>query len=291
MFVCDLLCAVGGPTDRALKLELVDTDTSIGHVYGNLKIYFALTTAATQFELYWYDSRENIGIIQTIDVGATSPMAILINTTLPIEATEIACYSTNIYGTFVRSTLLRIVDLGRTAPIVPASFVDFQDTSAEGGVISGAIRIGRAANETGITAYTVYWGKGEGIVIDGLDYVAMVSALMPSGKSDSDAFVSITLDSVTVPSQASYLIVKTENVGATMARGVSVPVNDLQSPYVILSPTDVSVGVKAPATMTCKVISLEFVNFFVYLLVFIYSFCLTRLKIFPKKKKKSKCTL
>jgi photosystem II stability/assembly factor-like uncharacterized protein len=152
------------------------------------------------------------------------PLSIsLTNVEKPSDASEILILTSNKDGEMSEGVSIPIVDLG--VPQHAAVSVGFSDTNKIARKLSGKIEISRAADETDVNDYIVYWAQLSG------NRVVKLSGLQPLG-SVNKSIVDLSLDisDVTIPFDASHLVVLTKNNAGEMSEGASAFIIDAGVP-------------------------------------------------------------
>ena len=145
----------------------------------------------------------------------------LSSTTSPNGASHLLAFSSLSDGSTSPLTWVSLVDF---AP--PASFpssLAFSDTDASAGVIAGVITIGRAADETGVAEYKVYFGTNTSTKLD-QQAVVSVSA------STSGSPLLVNLPATSLPGNASQFLVFTASDGGENPQPVAASISDLIIP-------------------------------------------------------------
>ena len=108
---------------------------------------------------------------------------------------------------------------GGSLPVNAASAVSFSDTDLNAAEIGGAVSITKAADETDLTHYVLYWGSGATTRLTGQNAVATLA------KTGSDLTYSVPADT-SLPSGATHFLVFTKNPNGEMSAGVNTAISD-----------------------------------------------------------------
>lgn len=108
-------------------------------------------------------------------------------------------------------------------PVNAAANLSFEDAEPHGGVIEGVVNVGRAADESDVTHYVLYWGSGAE------SKLADAQAIVVAPKTGKNLALALP-DDTQIPENASHFIVFTKNAQGEMATGVSVALVDVGVP-------------------------------------------------------------
>jgi hypothetical protein len=214
------LTPTGVPLYPPKSLAFTDTSMAAKQVGGKVLIGRAANELnLTHYVLYW-------GTNATTKRGAT-PIAIIPKTganeityTLPStvipaapNATHLIVYSKNAFGEFPTGVSVPVSDL--IAPVHKATFVQFIDWDTTKGEVAGNIYVTRAANETNVTGYAIYWGTSP-------TQKQNPTPIAVLGKSPRTMSYNIpTNTKIPTGPTALYLLIYTRNGAAEMPTGIS----------------------------------------------------------------------
>lgn len=223
-----LIIDLGVPTHAAVNVSFTDTDTDGGELAGNISITKATDESdVTDYVLYWGTSATTkqsgtpITTLSATGINLTHNLAA--NTAIPTSptATHILVYTSNAEGEMATGVSVTIIDAG--VPVHAAVAINFTDTDTDGGQLGGDVTITRAADETDITNYVLYWGSSSTVKQN----VTPIATLPVSGNV-THTFAANT--SIPGGPAATHLLVFTENADGEMATGVSLLIADIGVP-------------------------------------------------------------
>ena len=139
-------------------------------------------------------------------------------------------FTKNADGEMATGVNVAITDLG--IPATTAVSVAFTDTDNEEDEIGGTVTITKAASETNITHYVLYWGSDSSTKQNATEVASIA-------KTGSNVTYAISADTA-IPSgpTATHFLVFTKNADGEMATGVNVAITDIALPT--SAPTSVS---------------------------------------------------
>ena len=220
---------LGLPTNAAVSMSFTDTDTDGGEITGTVNITKAISEAdVTHYELYWGSdttTKQSATPITTIAVtGSDLTYSIPANTTVPSgpTATHLLVFTKNSEGEMTTGVSAATGDVG--IPTNTAASVSFTDTDLDGDEVSGTVTITKAASESSVTHYVLYWGS-DGTTKQNATEITSIAA--------TGSNVTYTLAAnTTIPTgpTASHLLVFTKNADGEMATGVNIAISDLTAP-------------------------------------------------------------
>ncbi len=224
------------PTHAPISASFTDTDTTGGLIQGDVNISMASDESdVTEYVLYWGSSTSDKAVSTPIasiaKTGANLTYTFSTPTAIPTGATHLLVFTQNENGEMASGIYVAIVDKG--VPVHAAVSASFTDTNTTGGIISGALTISPASDESDITEYVLYWGDASG------NKVNNTRITDPIPKTGSNLIYTFT--NTTLPANAVELLVKTSNADGEMGEGISAPIVDLGVPVhtaVSLSFTD-----------------------------------------------------
>ncbi len=122
-------------------------------------------------------------------------------------------------------------------PTETAASIAFTDSDQNGSEIQGTLTIGKAADESTITHYALYWGVSSDSKVDG------EAVLTESQISGADITYTFAADTA-VPSSASHFLVYSQNAKGEMSTGISLAIDDAVTPGIAssLSFTDIDLS-------------------------------------------------
>ncbi|MDX2469387.1 MAG: fibronectin type III domain-containing protein [SAR324 cluster bacterium] len=154
------------PTNTAAGITFTDTDKHKGELGGTISITKATNEAdITHYVVYWGSNATTklsgetaIATIATTGLGAS--VVIPANTAVPSGANRLLVYTKNANGEMATGIGMVITDMA--VPVNAAQLVCFMDTKKPGqtdGKINGTVTFTRAADESDITTYSLYWSN------------------------------------------------------------------------------------------------------------------------------------
>jgi len=211
----------GLPTPAAQSVAFTDTDTDAGELAGTLTITKATDeTDLTHYVLYWGSSstaKNSTTPITTIAIsGSDVTYTFSASTSIPSGATHLLVFTKNNGGEMTTGVSVLIVDSG--VPINAAQSVAFTDTDTDADEIGGTVTITKAADESDVTHYVLYWGSSSTVKNSG-------TPITTAAVTGSNVTYAISA-STAIPAGATHLLVFTKNSGGEMATGVNVAIVD-----------------------------------------------------------------
>ncbi len=215
------------PAEYAQGIEFSDTDTDPGEIEGNITITRAqVDNDITAYRLYFANNDFSVFelISEFTNTGDPTYSWPITEDIILHDYTYFHVRTKNSIQEMPDGITVPITDLTGYAPINTASSISFTDTDPDTSQISGTVVIGRAANETDITHYSLCWGT---------------DANTTSGSAITEIHVESSLmynfaNNTSVPAGTKHLIVKTKNSIDEMGNGISCSLIDNRPP-----PTDV----------------------------------------------------
>ena len=206
---------LGLPQKTAHGASFTDTNPTGGKLTGSISITKAQDEKAiTQYVIYWGKINTklttNASPIARVGKGSDPLSARLDNVDIPAGANALLVFTSNDDGEMATGISIPIRDLG--LPESTASKVSFSDTNAEVGKLTGQISITKAADESKITDYVIYWGKNPYSKSE--SNLNMINSL-PKGTSP----LSYSLNNETIPTDATHILVFTKNAQGEMGIG------------------------------------------------------------------------
>ena len=211
----------GLPVNAAVSLSFNDTELTGGWLTGSLSITKASDEKdVSHYSVYWgasVDRKLSPAPIQEIaKTGGNLTFSFKDRTKKPPNATHFIVLTKNSDGEMTEGTSTPIVDKG--VPENSATSLGFTDTNINGGRLSGIVTISRAANESDVTSYAIYWGRSAEVIAENTP-IAVVD------KNNSNLEAMIPAGTIK-PADVTHLIVRTRNADGEMSTGVSVPIID-----------------------------------------------------------------
>ncbi|MGK5093278.1 DUF1566 domain-containing protein [Deltaproteobacteria bacterium TL4] len=242
------------PTQTATSVAFSDTDLDGGQVAGAVTITKAANESSlTHYVLYWGSSittklAGQSAITTLAKTGSNLTHTFSANTAIPSGATYLLVFTKNADGEMSTGVNVAITD--KSIPTQTATSVAFSDTDLDGGQVAGAVTITKAANESSLTHYVLYWGSNATTKLAGQ---LAITTLAKTGSNLTHTF----LDNTAIPSGATYLLVFTKNTDGEMSTGVNVAITDKSIPTqtatsVAFSDTDLDGGQVAGAVTITK---------------------------------------
>ncbi|MEY3902794.1 MAG: hypothetical protein RL189_2100 [Pseudomonadota bacterium] len=214
---------VGPPSVTASGISFVDQDPVRNKLTGKIFITEpANTSSLTDYNVYWGSADSNklsgfLSPIATISKGVFAPQYFLGSVTKPESATHFLVYTANNGVEMKTGISIPIADA--FSPVNKARSVAFNDTDPVGMKLAGNVVIGRAAEESDVTDYVLYWSD------DGQTKSRGLSAITTISKT-STGLTHVFPARTVKPATARYLLVVTKNNASEMVSGVSVAVVD-----------------------------------------------------------------
>ena len=216
---------VGVPVNAATSMSFTDTDTDGGQVGGTVNITKAASeTDVTHYVLYWGSSttakQSGTPIANIAITGSNVTQSISANTSIPTgpAATHLLVYTKNADGEMATGINVAIVDVG--VPVNASAGVTFTDTDTTTGEIGGTVNITKAASETDVTHYVLYWGSNSTTKQSG----TAIANIAVTGSNVTHSFSADT--AIPTGPTATHLLVRTKNADGEMATGVNVAITD-----------------------------------------------------------------
>ncbi|NBX18894.1 MAG: hypothetical protein EBR09_16200, partial [Proteobacteria bacterium] len=217
---------LGIPENAAVSVSFKDENINGGKLDGTISIARAVKeTDLTDYVVYFGTDTAIKASMTPIATVATTGSNLNIplppGTIKPTNATHILVYSKNADGEMANGISVPLYDVG--IPVNSATSVSFTDTDLRGGKIGGDIAIAKAANESDISDYVIYFGSNASTKLSG-QIVAEIAK--------TDANLKITLpDGTDKPKDATHFLVFTRNKDGEMATARSVLIVDKGVPY------------------------------------------------------------
>lgn len=210
------------PATSAGGLSFTDTDATYNEVAGTVTITKAIDESnVTLYNLYWGSSASAVlsgqPIISAIAVtGANVTYTFAANTPKPTGATHLLVYTANSQGESSTPTALAVVDAA--PPLNAAQRVCFNDTRSTS-QIRGNVTITRAADESDVTSYKLYWGISS-------TTKKATSPLIATFNTSSAGNVIYTFPTTTIPTGVTHFLVYSNNAYGEMSTNVFMtPIN------------------------------------------------------------------
>jgi hypothetical protein len=204
--------------DSAAGVTLALTKAGDGLVGGSITILRAIDeTDITQYDVYW--SNDGVNKLALIATPTKTGSDITLNLSPPITRPANANY-------ILVLTEGNGIETGNGVcagipPLNMASGVSENLSMDAAGVLTGTITVSRASDESDISDYNVYWSSDGQQKLSGS---ALIAALPKTGN------LTYTLpNGATLPANASYILVLTENAQAEMTQGVNLVLSPLAS--------------------------------------------------------------
>ena len=231
----------GVPVNSAVSLSFADTNLAAGKLSGNAVITKASDEwDVTHYVLYWgsnASTKLNSTPIATLaKTGANLTQALAAGTVKPTGATHVLVFTKNEDGEMATGVSQLIVDKG--VPVNAAVLVSFADTDLAAGKLAGTLSITRAANESDIMQYLLYWGSNASTKLNSTP----IATLAKTGANLSQTLAAGTVK----PTGATHFLVYTKNADGEMATGVSQLIVDKGVPVnaaVSVAFTDTQIGI------------------------------------------------
>mmetsp|Transcript_93408 Transcript_93408/g.250162 ORF Transcript_93408/g.250162 Transcript_93408/m.250162 type:complete len:614 (+) Transcript_93408:42-1883(+) len=200
---------VGPPAAGPTALSFTDTDVAADKVSGVVSI----TRPKKEYDVdgyvvYWgagNDKLPDAPSVAKVGVPAGKDAAqakIEWEGPPPVTASHLVAYAYNSQGE--SSTRASAEAHDRIRPTSPPAGVQFEDTNAERGIIGGTITIQRAADETRVSGYEVYFAKGSGSKLRRISANAFVAS---AGTGTGEGEVVVSVQNKTLPKGAKKLMV------------------------------------------------------------------------------------
>ncbi|CAE7540363.1 unnamed protein product, partial [Symbiodinium sp. CCMP2456] len=149
------------------SLAFTDTDPSPGELGGTIILGRASDESEiTHYAVYWGSSDQNVlELFAQVPKGTGSlEIPVPANTPLPTGATTFLAFVVGPSGQGYNSVATSIQDLDQSR--APGG-LSFQDTDQGVGTVGGTVTIQRAASQTGVTGYNLYWSTGSCATLGG----------------------------------------------------------------------------------------------------------------------------
>ena len=216
---------VSVPTNAAVSVSFTDTDNDANELQGTITITKATTESdVTHYVLYWgsdASTKQSATPLDTIAVtGANVTSTLAANTALPGGATHLLVFTKNANGEILTGINLAIID--NYGPLNAPVSVSFTDSDADGSQLQGAVTIAKAADESDVTHYVLYWGSNTTTK----QSTTAIDTIVKTGANVTHTFGANTA----VPSGATHLLAFTKNADGEMATGVNVAITDVGIP-------------------------------------------------------------
>ncbi len=216
------------PDKLALSISFEDIDPDEHQCQGTVTIQSASDLSnVTHYVLYWakerftkVDSAQALAEIPVSGIQVTYDLPE--NTDLPSDATRLMAVSKNEAGEMAMGTSVAVKDLVKIPANAPAALT-FTDTDSSYKLIGGTVTITKAANETDVKRYLIYWGT------DSTTKLALWAntPVLSITATGSDVTGTITTGTP-IPDTATYLLSFSENSGGEMTTGAAVAIRDLK---------------------------------------------------------------
>lgn len=211
----------GAPVNAAVSVAFTDDDLNGGRIGGKISISKAVDESdITHYVVYFgsgVSTKQSATPIATIaKTGQNISSALRDGTIKPANATHLLVYTKNQYGETIQAVYTSLIDKG--IPINAASSVSFSDTNLTGGKLDGDISIVKAANESDLTHYVVYFGSNASTK----QSMTPIATIAKTGQNLVTRFPAGT----DKPKDASHLLVFTKNADGEMATGAAVQIID-----------------------------------------------------------------
>lgn len=209
------------PNFPANGIDFTDTDFNKGLISGPVTILKAVDERIiTQYNLYWgADSNNKLKrqpVITTLPkTGLNLVYYFPADTPVPLGANYLLVYTQNTYGEMASGIGAPIND--KFIPMNPPKGIQFINMSSQKGEIAGPVTIFKAADESDINDYSLYWGQSATQKLSG-DPVAILAA---TGFNVIYTFP----PSTSIPDGVAYLLAFSRNQYGEMLVGVSVPIS------------------------------------------------------------------
>ena len=208
------------PTNPAELIDFTDGDLQGNEVSGTITVTKAVDESdLTHYVIYWgSDSTTKLSgesaIAEVAKTGANVTSELAADTLLPVGATHLLVFTKNENGEMATGVSQAITD--KAIPVNPAQALCFDDGQG-GGNIAGSVTFTRAADESDITHYNLYWGSD---ATTKYDPTAIVS--WPKATAGNEL---INLPS-TDPVGATHFLLYTANADGEMLTGINLtPLN------------------------------------------------------------------
>ena len=202
------------PATSASGISFTDTDGTYNEVAGTVTITKASDESnITLYNLYWGSSATTVlsgqPIISAIAVtGADVTYTFAANSSKPTGATHLLVFTANSQGESSTPTALAVTDAA--PPLNAAQAVCFKDTRSTS-QIRGSVTITRAADESDVTSYKLYWGTNA-------TTKKTTSPLIATFNTSSTGNVIYTFTtSTTIPTGVTHFLVYSNNAYGEMS--------------------------------------------------------------------------
>jgi hypothetical protein len=214
------------PKNAAVSIGFTDVDLQGGVISGIVKITAATVEDFSHYVVYWGKSptvKLNDTPIVSIPVnGQSHTVTISEGTLVPEGATHLQVFTKNVNGEMAAGVSVAIIDLG--VPIYAPVSMSFTDTDTDGGQIGGNVIITKAADETDITHYVLYWGSNSTTKQSGIPIVEIAK----TGANLTHSFSANTV--IPISPNATHILAFTKNTDGEMGSGQFVAIGDLGVP-------------------------------------------------------------
>lgn len=215
----------GIPIHAATSVSFTDTDLDGSQLAGTVTISKASNESdVTHYVLYWGSDattkQSGTAIANIATTGSNVTYTFSANTAVPSSplATHLLVYTKNADGEMATGVSVAITDLA--VPTAASAGVTFTDSDTDAGQIGGTVTITKAANESTLTHYVLYWGADATTKQN----TTAITTIAKTGANVTYNFAANTV----LPSSpaATHLLVFTKNADGEMATGVNVAITD-----------------------------------------------------------------
>ncbi len=139
-------------------------------------------TGVTYYAVYWGSSpfTRLVPFLQLSATGVDPQYLIPMATSVPVigttTATYFLVYAANTYGEALTGSVLAFHD--RCVPTYPPAGITFQDTDLVQGTLTGQVTIAKAVDESTVTNYVLYFGRGPMTLSSYITTIAKGSSLV-----------------------------------------------------------------------------------------------------------------
>lgn len=220
-----LIVDLGVPIHTATSLTLTDTDNDLGELGGTVTIVKSADESdVTDYVLYWGSNattKQNATPIATVSVtGSNVTYNLPANTAIPTgpAATHLLVFTKNVDGEMATGVSFAIVDTG--VPVHLAAGVSFTDSDTDAGEIAGTVTITKAADESDVTDYVLYWGSNATTKQN----ATAITTIAKTGANVTYNFGANT--AIPTGPAATHLLVYTKNAIGEMATNYALAISD-----------------------------------------------------------------
>lgn len=211
------------PTAAAAGITFADADLDAGQLAGDVTIDMAGNENTVSNYILYFGSNATTKLgaaVATIaKTGSSLIHTFAADTPLPASATHLLVFTSNPDGEMVTGVNLLIVD--KKIPTQTATSLSFVDGDLDGAQISGDVTIVKAADESDLTHYVLYFGSNASTKTGG-----EVASIAKTGSNVVHNFA----NNYPLPAGATHLLVFAKNADGEMASGVNIAIVDKAIP-------------------------------------------------------------